>query len=195
MKRKLKTTAAQTQTKKEVEDPDLIKQEQTEVSDRYDPQSIFVTNLKWDITECHLAAHFGSVGDISKVTVLRDKMTGFSRGSAYLQFYQAKSVGPALGLTNTYIRDSLIIVQRKKNPQTNNQQVDIAENNNIEIKTEVNIHSFLLLTLTNFFHFAFFFRPARLKMNSTASTLAIWTGRLIKTRWRTFSRKQGTSSD
>ena len=132
----MKTSAAQ--TKKEVEDPLYIKQEQSDVTDCYDPQSIFISNLKWDITESHLARHFGSVGDISKVTVLRDKMTGFSRGSAYLQFYQARSVGPALGLTNTYIRDSLIIVQRKKNPQTNNQQVDIAENNNIEIKTEVN---------------------------------------------------------
>ena len=154
MKRKLKTTAAQTQTKKEVEDPDLIKQEQTEVSDRYDPQSIFVTNLKWDITESHLAAHFGSVGDISKVTVLRDKMTGFSRGSAYLQFYQAKSVGPALGLTNTYIRDSFIIVQRKKNPQTNNQQVGITENNNIEIKPEVNFIVFFYELLLTFFIFS-----------------------------------------
>ena len=194
MKRKLKTTAAQTQTKKEVEDPVHIKQEQTEVSDRYDPQSIFVTNLKWDITESHLAAHFGSVGDISKVTVLRDKMTGFSRGSAYLQFYQAKSVGPALGLTNTYIRDSFIIVQRKKNPQTSNQQVGITENNNIEIKPEVNFIVFFYELLLTFF-ILFFPRPARLKMNSTASMLAIWTGRLIKTHSRTFSRTQGTSSD
>ena len=65
-------------------------------------------------------------------------MTGFSRGSAYLQFYQAWSVGPALALTNTYIRDSFINVQKKKIPKTNNQQLDVAENNNLKVKTEVN---------------------------------------------------------
>ena len=114
-----------------------MKQEESDVPDCYDPLSIFITNLRWDISESHLATHFGSVGGISKVTVLRDKMTGFSRGSAYMQFYQARSVGPALALTNTYIRDSFIIVQRKKIPQTNNQQLDLAENNNLQVKTEV----------------------------------------------------------
>ena len=126
----MKTTAVETK-KKEVE-------EQSDVDDCYDPQSIFISNLKWDITESHLATHFGAVGDISKVTVLRDKMTGFSRGSAYLQFYQTSSVSEALAMTNSYLRDSFIIVQRKKIAKTNNQPLDIAENNNIKIKTEVN---------------------------------------------------------
>ena len=140
-----KTVAVQTK-KKEVEDCLQIKQEQSDVDDcSYDPLSIFISNLKWDINESHLAGHFGSVGDIAKVTVLRDKMTGFSRGSAYLQFYQARSVGRALELTNTYIRDSFIIVQRKKIPKTNNQQLDITENNNLNIKTEVNFNIFSII--------------------------------------------------
>ena len=46
-----------------------VKQEEPDVSDCYDPLSIFVTNLKWDINESHLAAHFGSVGDIAKATL------------------------------------------------------------------------------------------------------------------------------
>ena len=121
------TVAVQTK-KKEVEDSLQIKQEQSDIDDcSYDPLSIFISNLKWDINESHLAGHFGSVGDIAKVTVLRDKMTGFSRGSAYLQFYQARSVGRALELTNTYIRDSFIIVHRKKMLIPNQQ----AENNNV----------------------------------------------------------------
>ena len=142
----MKTTAAQVK-KKEVEEFLQMKQEESDVPDCYDPLSIFITNLRWDISESHLATHFGSVGGISKVTVLRDKMTGFSRGSAYMQFYQARSVGPALALTNTYIRDSFIIVQRKKIPQTNNQQLDLAENNNLQVKTEV---IFVIFFKTNF---------------------------------------------
>ena len=184
-------------TAKEKEEADVtpqVKAEPVEVVDCYDPQSIFINNLKCDVTESDLAAHFHRIGDIAKVTVLRDRMTGFSRGAAYLQFYDGRCVAPALSLTNTYIRDSFIIVQRKKNPQTNNQQVGITENNNIEIKPEVNFIVFFYELLLTFF-ILFFPRPARLKMNSTASTLAIWTGRLIKTRWRTFSRTQGTSSD
>ena len=147
----MKTTAAQVK-KKEVEEFLQMKQEESDVPDCYDPLSIFITNLRWDISESHLATHFGSVGGISKVTVLRDKMTGFSRGSAYMQFYQARSVGPALALTNTYIRDSFIIVQRKKIPQTNNQQLDLAENNNLQVKTEVIFVIFYneLLNSTNF---------------------------------------------
>ena len=109
MKRKLKTTAAQ--TKAEVEDPLHIKQEQSDVTDCYDPQSIFISNLKWDINESHLAGHFGSVGDIAKVTVLRDKMTGFSRGSAYLQFYQARSVGRAFKICRLEHNKRYLITQ------------------------------------------------------------------------------------
>ena len=64
LKKKLKTTAAQTK-KKEVEETP----EEPDVGDCYDPLSIFVTNLKWDINESHLATHFGSVGDIAKGTL------------------------------------------------------------------------------------------------------------------------------
>ena len=101
-----------------------------EVVDCYDPQSIFINNLKCDVTESDLAAHFHRIGDIAKVTVLRDRMTGFSRGAAYLQFYDGRCVAPALSLTNTYIRDSFIIVQRKKMP-TNASKQQVGENNNV----------------------------------------------------------------
>ena len=122
-----------------------------EVVDCYDPQSIFINNLKCDVTESDLAAHFHRIGDIAKVTVLRDRMTGFSRGAAYLQFYDGRCVAPALSLTNTYIRDSFIMVQRKKIPKTNKQE--IAENNNLKIKTEVVFHYFILRTLKNVLYF------------------------------------------
>ena len=116
---------------KEKEEADVtpqVKAEPVEVVDCYDPQSIFINNLKCDVTESDLAAHFHRIGDIAKVTVLRDKMTGFSRGAAYLQFYDGRCVAPALSLTNTYIRDSFIIVHRKKMLTIPNQQV---ENNNV----------------------------------------------------------------
>ena len=143
MKKKLKTQPANSITddqvkKAKLEEPPDIKLEHTEPADCYDPKSIFITNLQPDVTEADLAAYFQGMGDIAKLTVLRDKMTGFSRGSAYLQFYDARSVTPALTLTNTYIRDSFVIVQKKKMPTNPPKQV--VENNNVVIEEPDSIY-------------------------------------------------------
>ncbi len=47
---------------------------------------VFVGSLSWDTTNDTLAAHFASVGTVTKADVLMDKMTGKSKGFGFVEF-------------------------------------------------------------------------------------------------------------
>lgn len=47
---------------------------------------VFVGSLSWDTTNDSLAAHFSTVGTVTKADVLMDKMTGKSKGFGFVEF-------------------------------------------------------------------------------------------------------------
>ena len=47
---------------------------------------VFVGSLSWGTSNDTLAAHFASVGTVTKAEVLFDKMTGKSKGFGFVEF-------------------------------------------------------------------------------------------------------------
>lgn len=79
----------------------------------FDNTSIYVSNIDHCASDSELAGHFRDVGDIARLTRLKNKATGYNTGNAYIQFKQASSVGWALELNGSYLRDSCLSIQRK----------------------------------------------------------------------------------
>ena len=50
-----------------------------------DARTIFVSGLDWTVGESELQEHFGLIGQIIRITVLKDRFTGCSKGCAYIQ--------------------------------------------------------------------------------------------------------------
>ena len=50
-----------------------------------DARTIFVSGLDWTVGEPELQEHFGLIGQIIRITVLKDRFTGCSKGCAYIQ--------------------------------------------------------------------------------------------------------------
>ena len=80
----------------------------------FDDASIFISNIDHHASDSELAGHFRDVGDIARLTRLKNKATGYNNGKAYIQFKEASSVGWALELNGSYLRDSCLSIQRKK---------------------------------------------------------------------------------
>jgi len=51
-----------------------------------DARTIFVSGLDWTVGESELQEHFGLIGQIIRITVLKDRFTGCSKGCAYIQY-------------------------------------------------------------------------------------------------------------
>ena len=54
-------------------------------SDNPDARTIFVSGFDFRVTEKELKDHFEVCGTIVRVTVLRDRYTGVSKGCGYIQ--------------------------------------------------------------------------------------------------------------
>lgn len=66
----------------------------------YKQKSIFVGNLDFEEDEESLWTHFGPVGDIDYVRIVRDSKTNLGKGFAYVQFKELESVSKALLLND-----------------------------------------------------------------------------------------------
>ena len=80
----------------------------------YDEDSVYVGNMKALTSEVDLANHFFNAGDISRLTILKDKITGYRRPAAYIQFKDSNSVRVALGLNGSYLNGNVLVVKKKK---------------------------------------------------------------------------------
>ena len=77
----------------------------------YDPTSIFVSGLDVRTSKHDLLRHFGSLGQITRVTRLHSNDTGKFNGSAYIQYRNMTSAEEALFLDGSYLKHGNIIVQ------------------------------------------------------------------------------------
>ena len=57
---------------------------------------LYVGNLSFHTTEELLQAHFASVGDVAKVSVMLDRETGRSRGFAFVEMATAEAAQKAI---------------------------------------------------------------------------------------------------
>lgn len=82
-----------------------------------DARTIFVSGLDWTVGEPELQEHFGIIGHIIRITVLKDRFTGCSKGCAYIQYAtveQKKTACEAFDKTDFHSRK--ISVGDKKPP-------------------------------------------------------------------------------
>ena len=76
-----------------------------------DPTSIFVSGLDIRTSKQEILRHFGSLGQITRVTRLHCNATGKFNGSAYVQYKHIASAEQALFLDRSYLRGCSIIVR------------------------------------------------------------------------------------
>ena len=50
-----------------------------------DARTVFVSGLDWKVGETELQEHFGIIGQVVRITILKDRYTGCSKGCAYIQ--------------------------------------------------------------------------------------------------------------
>jgi len=79
-----------------------------------DPYSVYVGNLPVVATSLQLASHFHTLGRVSKLTLLRDKVTGASKGAAYIMFPERHQATAALALHGSRLAGNIIKVVKKK---------------------------------------------------------------------------------
>ena len=58
--------------------------------------SVFVGNLPFGITKEEISELFGTVGKVTKVDVIRDRVTGKERGFGFVEFEDEKSAAEAV---------------------------------------------------------------------------------------------------
>jgi hypothetical protein len=51
-----------------------------------DARTAFVSGLDYTVGESELQEHFGTIGQIIRITVIKDRITGYSKGCAYIQY-------------------------------------------------------------------------------------------------------------
>lgn len=66
----------------------------------YKRKSIFVGNLDFEEDEESLWSHFGPIGEIDYIRIVRDSKTNVGKGFAYVQFKELESVNKALLLND-----------------------------------------------------------------------------------------------
>ena len=73
--------------------------------------NIYVGNLSYDVTEDDLRAEFAAYGDVSSVSIIKDKFSGQSKGFAFVEMPVLQQGQAALtGLNGKKIKDRAINV-------------------------------------------------------------------------------------
>ena len=80
----------------------------------FEEGSVYIGNIQVLTSEADLQNHFQSAGEISRLTILKDKVTGH-RTSAFIQFKNSESVKRALELNGSSLRGKNLFIKRKRN--------------------------------------------------------------------------------
>lgn len=86
-----------------------------------DPKKLFVGNLSFDTTKDTVESIFSEHGTITDLALITDRMTGRSRGIAFVTFEtedQAQSAIDALNGMEVDGREIIVNVSRPKKPRT-----------------------------------------------------------------------------
>jgi RNA recognition motif-containing protein len=63
-------------------------------------KKLYIGNLDYATTEANLSDLFGEVGEVSSVNLITDRMTGRSRGFAFIEMAQASAAQQAINELN-----------------------------------------------------------------------------------------------
>ncbi len=64
------------------------------------PKKLYVGNLSYETTEATLSDLFGTVGEVASVNLITDRMTGRSRGFAFVEMAEESTAQEAIGQLN-----------------------------------------------------------------------------------------------
>ena len=80
-------------------------------SPQFDTLSVYACNLDLRTSKQEIFCHFSSLGQITRITFLKNKTTNRFTGSVYIQFKETQSAEEALFLDGSYLRGQLINVK------------------------------------------------------------------------------------
>ena len=78
---------------------------------QFDPYSIYAYNLDLRTSKDEIFRHFCSLGQIMRISYLKNKKNNIFNGSIYVQFKTMQSAEEALFLDGSYLRGRLIYVK------------------------------------------------------------------------------------
>ena len=80
--------------------------------------NIYVGNLNWSTTESDLQVAFEEYGQVSSVTIIKDKYTGQSRGFGFVEMNDKNEANSAMKeLNTTELKGKRIIVNEARPPR------------------------------------------------------------------------------
>ncbi|KAL2514284.1 RNA binding (RRM/RBD/RNP motif) family protein [Forsythia ovata] len=82
-----------------------------------DSRTIFVSNVHFAATKDSLSRHFNKFGEVLKVIILTDPVSGQPKGSAYIEFVKKESAELALSLDGTSFMSRILKIVRKSSTQ------------------------------------------------------------------------------
>ena len=88
--------------------------EQTDPKTKQDGFSVYVGQVEYSAKPEELLAHFQPCGVVERVTIVCDKMTGHSKGYAYIEFQTEESMHNAVKLNGSTFKDRELKVVRKR---------------------------------------------------------------------------------
>ena len=89
----------------------VIKVETEDSRSPFDPTSVFISCLDVRTSKEEIFSHFIPLGEIVRVTKLKDRKTGNFNGSAYVQFRHQQSAEDALYLHGSCVSGCMIMVK------------------------------------------------------------------------------------
>ena len=75
-----------------------------------DSRTVFVSNVHFAATKEAITKHFSRCGEVLKVIILTDAVTGQSKGSAYIEFSSRETTEIALNLNETPFMSRMLLV-------------------------------------------------------------------------------------
>ena len=90
---------------------DHVLKVESEESSPFDPTSVFISCLDVRTTKEEIFSHFIPLGEIVRVTKLKDRKSGNYNGSAYVQFRYPQSAEDALFLHGSCVSGCMIMVK------------------------------------------------------------------------------------
>ncbi|KAJ9553879.1 hypothetical protein OSB04_017924 [Centaurea solstitialis] len=90
-----------------------------------DQSKVFVGGISWETTEDVLKEHFGKYGKVVGAVIAKDRITGSSRGFAFVSFSDASTLNKVLLATHTILGRTVEVkkaVPRSEQNQNQNQQ-------------------------------------------------------------------------
>jgi len=80
-------------------------------------KKLFVGNLPWSMTEDSIRELFSEFGEITQVSLITDRMTGRSKGFAFVEFADESAANAAVQARNGYVVEERELVVNIARPR------------------------------------------------------------------------------